>query len=87
MTLLAKTALQKSGKKKTLDYKQIADAVHSEESSAFLKDVIPHRIPVHTFRKIPQRVEEKEEQPGRYLTQKELDPVRHMGHEEDEEEI
>ena len=87
MTHLAKTALQKSGNKKTLDYKQIADVVNSEESFAFLKDVIPHRMPVHTFRKILQRVEEKEEQLGRYLTQKELDAVRHMGDEEDEEEM
>lgn len=73
---LAKTALQKSGNKKTLDYKQVADVVNSEETFAFLRDVIPHRMPAKTFRKILQRVQVEEDRLGRHLKQEELNAIR-----------
>lgn len=87
MVHLAKVAMQQSGGKKALDYKQIADVVNREEKFAFLKDVIPHRMTVRTYQQILHKVEAKEKELGRYLTQKELDAIRNAGDAADEEEI
>ena len=75
---MAKTALHMSGNKKSLDYGHIANVVASTQAFTFLKDVIPHRMPFGMYQAILDRVEAREQEVGRCLTQREIDEIREM---------